>query len=62
MKSSFALSGELILSPIRGSVRGIVGHVETTVDNFDVMIESEEKAGRSSSVLSGRLNSVDLSD
>ncbi|XP_031559855.1 adhesion G protein-coupled receptor L3-like isoform X2 [Actinia tenebrosa] len=35
--------GELIISPQRGSVRGIVGHVETSVDTYDDIIEHEKK-------------------
>ena len=35
--------GELIISPQRGSVRGIVGHVETSVDTYDDFIEHEKK-------------------
>ncbi|XP_048581791.1 uncharacterized protein LOC5519041 isoform X1 [Nematostella vectensis] len=35
--------GELIVSPNRGSVRGIVGHVENKVDEYDDLIEKERK-------------------
>ena len=33
------------MGPLRGSVRGFVGYVETTVENFDLLIDLER--GRS---------------
>ncbi|KAL9950767.1 hypothetical protein ACROYT_G043325 [Oculina patagonica] len=42
--------GEQIVSPLRGSVRGIVGYVETTVENFDLLIDLERQRSLSSPV------------
>lgn len=33
---------EQIVGPIRGSIRGFVGYVETTVENFDLLIDLEK--------------------
>lgn len=45
LKSLFLLLvfpiGELIIGSQRGSVRGIVGHVETSVDTYDDLIEEQ---------------------
>lgn len=30
-----------IVGPLRGSIRGIVGYVESTVENFDLLIDEE---------------------
>lgn len=30
------------MGPIRGSIRGFVGYVETTVENFDLLIDLEK--------------------
>ena len=42
------ISGVQIVGPLRGSIRGIVGHVETTVDNFDLLIDAERLRSMSS--------------
>ena len=35
------------MGPIRGSIRGFVGYVETTVENFDPLIDLEKLRSRS---------------
>ena len=37
-----SLPGTQIVGPLRGSVRGFVGYVETTVENFDLLIDLEK--------------------
>ena len=31
------------MGPLRGSIRGFVGYVETTVENFDLLIDLERQ-------------------
>lgn len=40
--------GEQIVGPIRGSIRGFVGYVETTVENFDLLIDLQRLRSQSS--------------
>ena len=40
------------MGPMRGSIRGIVGYVETTVENFDLWIDLERQRTMSSPVAS----------
>lgn len=42
------ISGVQIVGPLRGSIRGIVGYVETTVENFDLLIDAERLRSMSS--------------
>jgi len=42
------LSGVQIVGPLRGSIRGIVGYVESTVENFDLLIDEERLRSLSS--------------
>ena len=42
------ISGVQIVGPLRGSIRGIVGYVETTVGNFDLLIDAERLRSMSS--------------
>ena len=38
-----SFSGAQIVGPLRGSIRGFVGYVETTVENFDLLIDLERQ-------------------
>lgn len=40
--------GTQIVGPLRGSVRGFVGYVETTVENFDLLVDLERIRSMSS--------------
>ena len=42
------ISGVQIVGPLKGSIRGIVGYVETTVENFDLLIDEERLRSMSS--------------
>lgn len=43
-----SLPGTQIVGPLRGSVRGFVGYVETTVENFDLLVDLERIRSMSS--------------
>ena len=48
LQSSLSVPGAQIIGPLRGSIRGIVGYVETTVENFDLLIDLEKQRSFSS--------------